>query len=289
MQPYYRFSSVAKINRFLHINRRREDGYHELQSVFQMLDFGDYLQFQITNNNDIQLLTPINGVANEDNLIVKAAYALKPYADNPLGVNIKLEKRLPMGGGLGGGSSNAATVLLALNTLWDINLSTDELAKIGLALGADVPVFVHGYTAFAEGVGEKLTPVTIDNPWFLITVPDVHISTAEIFSHPDLPRNTPILAAEAIDIEQSGNDCEQLVIKLYPEVAKLMAWLLEYAPSRLTGTGACIFSWFNNKESAEAIQQKLPPGTQSFIAKGLDKSPILQELQDCTASTIKSR
>lgn len=273
-----RFSSVAKINRFLHITGQRSDGYHELQTLFQFVDYGDYLSFEVNNTGIINLLTPIEGVHNDDNLIVKAAKAIQ-QGDLTKGVDIRLEKHLPMGGGLGGGSSNAATTLLALNTLWEIGFSTDKLSELGLKLGADVPVFINGITAFAEGVGEKLTPVKIDNPWFLITIPNCSISTAAIFSHKDLPRNTAKLAYNRINIEHSRNDCEKLVIKHYPEVANLMAWLLEYAPSRLTGTGACIFSSFENKQAAEKIQSKLPNGVESFVAKGLSQSPLLTELK----------
>lgn len=276
---FYRFSSVAKINRFLHITGQRDNGYHELQTIFQFLNFGDYLEFKINNSGQIKLLTPIAGVDNEQNLIIKAAKLLQQHCHSSFGVDIKLEKNLPMGGGLGGGSSNAATTLLALNTLWQLNLSISQLSKLGVTLGADVPVFVEAQTAFAEGIGEQLTPVNIDEPWFLVTIPSCSISTAAIFGSKELTRNTKKLTIDRINIDQCCNDCENLVIKLYPEVANLMAWLLEYAPSRLTGTGACIFSSFNDKESAELLQSRLPAGVNSFVAKGLGQSPILAELE----------
>lgn len=275
---FIRFSSVAKINRFLHITGQRSDGYHELQTIFQFLDFGDQLYFKVSHSSEIQLITPIKGVPNESNLIVKAAKALQQYSDTSLGCEIKIDKQLPMGGGLGGGSSNAATTLLALNTLWNLNLNHDELADIGIKLGADVPVFVRGFNAFAEGVGEKLSPISLDCPWFLITIPTCSISTAEIFSDPDLPRNTALIDTKSINIEKYHNDCEKLVIKRYPEVANLMSWLLEYAPSRLTGTGACIFSTFRDEKSAQKIQSKLPKGVNSFVARGLVQSPIINEI-----------
>ncbi|WP_248289561.1 4-(cytidine 5'-diphospho)-2-C-methyl-D-erythritol kinase [Thalassotalea sp. Y01] len=276
---FIRFSSVAKINRFLHITGRRQDGYHELQSVFQFLNFGDFLEYKVTQTGNINLLTPIAGVDNDSNLIVKAANALKPFASVDLGVDIKLEKNLPMGGGLGGGSSNAATTLLALNALWKLDLDQQTLINIGVKLGADVPVFIKGVTAFAEGIGEKLQPFHCDQPWFLVTIPGVEISTASVFTHKDLPRSTAKHTIEEIDIDQCVNDCEALVRKLYPEVEKLMAWLLEYAPSRLTGTGACIFSTFSDKKSAEQLQAKLPKGVKSFVAQGLTQTPTLHELQ----------
>ena len=275
---YKSFSSVAKINRFLHITGQRDNGYHDLQTIFQFLDFGDTLAFCVTKSSDIDLVTPIAGVANDDNLIVKAAKAVQQYANIKEGVKIKLQKQLPMGGGLGGGSSNAATTLLALNKLWQANISNQELQQIGLTLGADVPVFVNGYTAFAEGVGEHLTPVDIDAPWFLITIPNCSISTAAIFTSPLLPRNTPKVNIANIDLQSWQNDCENLVIKLYTEVAKLRGKLLEYAPSRLTGTGACLFSICDSKQHAEYVQSKLPKGVKSFVAKGLAVSPILAEL-----------
>lgn len=276
---FHKFSAVAKINRFLHITGRRADGYHQLQTIFQFLDFGDTLEFKVTNNGKIDLITPIAGVPNDSNLIVKAAKVLQAVTTCSFGAEIKLSKNLPMGGGLGGGSSNAATTLLALNKLWGLNLNTDQLLAIAIKLGADVPVFIKGESAFAQGVGEQLTKVDIDQPWFLITIPSCSISTEAIFTAADLPRNTPVMAINDINIEQCHNDCENLVIKLYPEVANLMAWLLEYAPSRLTGTGACIFSSFMDKKSAEDLQSKLPKGVNSFVAKGLNRSPVLNELQ----------
>lgn len=277
---FHRFSSVAKINRFLHITGVRENGYHELQTIFQFLDVGDYLDFRVNNSGVIKLLTPIAGVDNSSNLIVKAAKALQKYSGCSLGVDIKLIKNLPMGGGLGGGSSNAATTLLVLNQLWQVNVTTEVLADLGLSLGADVPVFVRGCSAFAQGVGEDLTPIDVDTPWFLVTIPNVSISTQAIFSNSDLPRNTPKINIKNININDCHNDCEALVIKLYPEVAKLMAWLLEYAPSRLTGTGACIFSTFSDKKAAEYVQTLLPNDIKSFVARGLNQLPTIAELKN---------
>ncbi|MDN3651571.1 4-(cytidine 5'-diphospho)-2-C-methyl-D-erythritol kinase [Thalassotalea ponticola] len=275
----YTFSSVAKINRFLHITGQRANGYHELQSVFQFLNYGDTLHFRPNQSGEIALTTPIDGVDHEQNLIVKAARALKQHTVSSVGVDISIDKRLPMGGGLGGGSSNAATTLLALNKLWQLNLSQRALIDIGVTLGADVPVFIYGETVFAQGIGELLTPYKTDTPWFLVTIPDVSISTATVFQHPELPRNHQPLNINDFDIEQCVNDCEPLVRKLYPEVEKLLAWLLEYAPSRLTGTGACIFTRFDSQAEALRLQDKLPPGVKSFVAQGLDRSPILDELE----------
>ena len=273
-QTYFVFPSPAKLNLFLHINKQRDDGYHELQTLFQFLDYGDEITIEITKTNTIELANKVEGVATKDNLIYKAANMLLPLKNNTLGANIGITKVLPMGGGLGGGSSNAATVLLALNKLWGINLSTKKLAGLGLSLGADVPVFVEGYAAFADGVGEQLQPATPDEPWYLVSKPNCSISTAEVFQSKDLPRTTPKLTFYDIDLSKVHNDCEKMVIKHYPEVANLLAWLVEYAPSRMTGTGACIFSRFDSKQEACRIQSLLPDGVTSFVAKGLNQSPV---------------
>lgn len=268
------FPSPAKLNLFLHITGQRANGYHDLQTVFQFIDLYDDIHIRTTEKSDIELLTPIAGVANKDNLIVKAAELLKKSSGCSLGAEIKIDKILPMGGGLGGGSSNAATILLALNALWQTNLSLAELAKLGLTLGADVPIFIHGYAAFAEGIGEHLTPVSPTEYWYLITRPDCSISTAEVFQSEGLTRNTPKISVDNFDIDLCHNDCQTLVIKHYPKVAKLLAWLVEYAPSRMTGTGACIFSRFPTENEARLIQSQLPDDVSSFVAKGLNQSPL---------------
>lgn len=273
------FSSPAKLNLFLHIVGRRPDGYHELETLFQFIDHSDTLAIRVTDSSDINLLTPIEGVAQQDNLIFKAAKILQDKTHCRLGAEIKVTKILPMGGGLGGGSSNAATVLMALNILWDCQLTQTELAELGVTLGADVPIFIHGYSAFAQGIGEKLTPKNPKEYWYLVSKPDCSISTAKIFSDKDLPRNTPKITTSEVDSENCHNDCQTLVIKRYPKVANLLSWLLEYAPSRMTGTGACIFSHFNSKAEALLIQSKLPLEVESFVAKGVNNSPLLAELE----------
>lgn len=275
----YHFPSPAKLNLFLHITGQRADGYHNLQTVFQFLDYGDELIIKPTTENTINLLTPFPGVKAEDNLIVKAANMLKKHANYFGGANIEINKVLPMGGGLGGGSSNAATVLLALNKLWQLNYSVETLAELGLSLGADVPIFVHGFAAFAEGVGEKLTPVQPEEYWYLITKPNLSISTQAVFTAKDLPRNTPVIDINQWHIDQCHNDCQTWVTKHHPEVANLLAWLVEYAPSRMTGTGACIFSRFSTEQEACNIQKKLPKGTFSFVAKGVNKSPLIAAIE----------
>ncbi len=273
------FPAPAKINLFLHILGQRKDGYHNLETLFQFVDHSDTLTLTVTDKPEIELLTPITDVKNEDNLIIKAANLLKNKTNTPFGVRISISKVLPMGGGLGGGSSNAATILVALNILWQCNLAKQSLAEIGLSLGADVPIFIHGFSAFAQGVGEQLSAVQPNEDWYLITKPECSISTQQVFTSVDLPRNTLKLPAKTLETkdfitEKFHNDCQTLVIKHYPEVAKLLAWLLEYAPSRMTGTGACIFTRFSSQEEALALQEKIPNGISSFVARGLNKSPL---------------
>lgn len=296
----FTFPSPAKLNLFLHVVGQRSDGYHELETLFQFLDYSDTIEIIVTEATDILLLTPIQGVQNDDNLIVKAARLLqgecrlqKTNPLNILGAQIRINKKLPMGGGLGGGSSNAATVLVALNMLWQCDLSTAQLAELGLKLGADVPIFIHGFSAFAQGVGERLTAVKPDECWYLVCKPQVSISTASVFSSPDLPRNTTRIICndfnttytdkDLFDNSKYHNDCQTMVIKHYDEVAKLLAWLIEYAPSRMTGTGACVFSRFSSEHEANQLQKKLPPGIDSFVAQGLNKSPLISVI-----NTIKS-
>ncbi|NDV91041.1 4-(cytidine 5'-diphospho)-2-C-methyl-D-erythritol kinase [Alteromonas sp. 345S023] len=272
--------SPAKLNLFLHILGKYDNGYHQLESLFQMLDYGDRLAFETNETGDIAMALPMAGVKDEDNLIIRAAKLLAAHSKCNKGAKITIDKRLPMGGGIGGGSSNAATTLVALNTLWDTQLSVDELATLGLQLGADVPIFVRGETAFAGGVGERITSAPQPEQWFLVATPNVHISTAEVFSAADLPRNTPSMRWENYNFEKTRNDCQQLVANRYPEVAKLLQWLVHYAPSRMTGTGASVFAVFCDQASANDVQAKLPASTKSFVAKGVNRSPLLQKLEE---------
>ena len=271
--------SPAKLNLFLHILGRYDNGYHKLQSLFQMLDYGDKLAFDINHTGTIAMSTPLKGVKDEDNLIIRAAKLLAAQTKTKLGALISLEKCLPMGGGIGGGSSNAATTLVALNALWGTRLSVHQLADIGLQLGADVPIFVRGETAFAEGVGEQITPAPQPEQWFLVANPNVHISTGEIFTAQELTRNTPSIDWADYKFEETRNDCQQLVVNRYPEVAKLLQWLVHYAPSRMTGTGACVFAPFSDESLANDVQGKLPSSWQSFVAKGVNRSPLLEKLE----------
>ncbi|MCK8071974.1 MULTISPECIES: 4-(cytidine 5'-diphospho)-2-C-methyl-D-erythritol kinase [Vibrio] len=273
--------SPAKLNLFLYITGRRDNGYHELQTLFQFVDFGDELTVTANSETSSITITPeIPGVALEDNLIWKAATALQQYTSTSFGADIELKKVLPMGGGIGGGSSNAATVLVALNYLWQLNLSDDQLAEIGLKLGADVPVFVRGHAAFAEGVGEQLQPANPDEKWYLVAKPQASIATVDIFTHSELTRNTPKRALSTLLEQEYVNDCEKIVRMLYPEVDKQLSWLLQYAPSRLTGTGSCVFAEFNSKKEAELVREQLPDTVSAFVAKGRNISPLKETLAE---------
>ena len=276
--------SPAKLNLFLYITGQRADGYHTLQTLFQFLDYGDTIDIAPRSDGEIHLLTPVEGVAHEGNLIVRAAHLLMKAASesNRLpkgsGADISIDKRLPMGGGLGGGSSNAATVLVALNHLWQCGLSVDELAALGLTLGADVPVFVRGHAAFAEGVGEILTPVEPEEKWYLVAHPGVSIPTPVIFNDPDLPRNTPKRSIKTLLKCEFGNDCEVIARKRFREVDAALSWLLEYAPSRLTGTGACVFAEFDTESRARQVLEQAPEWLKGFVAKGVNLSPLHRAL-----------
>lgn len=279
-----RWPSPAKLNLFLYITGQRADGYHELQTLFQFLDYGDTLTIEPRQDGQLRLLTPLEGVPDEENLIIRAARLLAKTAAQThrlaegSGADISIEKRLPMGGGLGGGSSNAATVLVALNHLWQCGLSEDELATIGLTLGADVPVFVRGHAAFAEGVGEQLTPIDVAEKWYLVVHPGVSIPTPVIFKDPDLPRNTPKRSIDTLLKCEFGNDCEVIARKRFREVDATLSWLLEYAPSRLTGTGACVFAEFDTELAARQVLEQAPEWFNGFVAKGVNLSPLHQSM-----------
>ncbi|MCS2147540.1 4-(cytidine 5'-diphospho)-2-C-methyl-D-erythritol kinase [Scandinavium manionii] len=276
-----RWPSPAKLNLFLYITGQRADGYHTLQTLFQFLDYGDTITIDVRYDGELRLLTPVDGVPNDENLIIRAARMLMRAAAESgrlpegAGADISIDKRLPMGGGLGGGSSNAATVLVALNHLWGCGLSVDELATMGLALGADVPVFVRGHAAFAEGVGEVLTPVTVPEKWYLVAHPGVSIPTPVIFSDPELPRNSPHRSIETLLKCEFSNDCEVIARKRFRKVDAALSWLLEYAPSRLTGTGACVFAEFDTESAARQVLEQAPEWLQGFIARGVNISPLM--------------
>ncbi|NPE53318.1 4-(cytidine 5'-diphospho)-2-C-methyl-D-erythritol kinase [Dickeya dadantii] len=284
-----RWPSPAKLNLFLYITGRRPDGYHNLQTLFQFLDYGDTLTITPRQDQQIVLLTPLPGVPDEQNLAVHAARQLQDHcrqAGLPFaGADISVDKRLPMGGGLGGGSSNAATVLVALNQLWGSRIPVDTLAALGLKLGADVPVFVHGHAAFAEGVGERLTPASPPEKWYLVVHPGVSIPTPLIFADPDLTRDTPVRPLSQLLTQTFSNDCEAVARKRFREVEERLLWLLEYAPSRLTGTGACVFAEFDTESAARQVLNRAPEGLHGFVARGVNVSPLQRRLsgqfKDC--------
>lgn len=270
--------SPAKLNLFLYITNKRSNGYHDLQTLFQFLDFGDEIEIAVTPTPKIELLNEVDGVATEDNLIYRAATLLQKTTACTQGAKIFVRKNLPMGGGVGGGSSNAATVLVGLNQLWQTGLSLEKLAELGLTLGADVPIFVRGQAAFAEGVGEILTPCELQEKWYVVLKPDVSISTAAVFQDPNLPRNTPKRPLAELLSQPFANDCEKVVRDHYSEVEDLIQELLKYAPFRLTGTGACIFAEFNSQAEANAVFASKPQNVFGFVAQGKNISPLHQQL-----------
>lgn len=264
----------GKINLFLHIIGRRSDGYHELQTVFQFLDYADRIRLEARDDGEIRRLQGPPGVTPEDDLSVRAARALQSLTGVSRGVDIGIDKLLPLGGGLGGGSSDAATVLVALNRLWRLDLDVAQLAALGLSLGADVPVFVHGVAAWAEGVGERLTPIEPAERWALVIHPGCAVSTREVFTHPDLTRDTPPIRMHAFSSLAYRNDCEVVVRRLYPEVGRAISWLEQFGEARLTGTGACVYLLLETWQDASRISAQVPPCWHWFIARTLNRSPL---------------
>lgn len=271
------FSAPAKLNLFLHVVGRKPDGYHLLQTVFRFIDFSDQLSFNVRADGVIKLHTPVSGVPEDSDLCVRAAKLLKQEIHTDQGADIFLQKQIPMGGGLGGGSSDAATTLLALNHLWKLNLDKDRLLGLGLQLGADVPVFIFGNNAFAEGIGEKLAAIDLPAAWYLVLVPPVQVSTAEIFASKELTRNTLPIKIPPFSVWQGHNDLEAVVCQRYPEVSRCLEWLkqLEHTTiSRMSGSGSCVFAEFATEEDAQVAFKQLPANMKGFIAKGLDRHPL---------------
>ena len=271
----------AKLNLFLHITARREDGFHLLQTVFQFLDYGDELSFCTTETGDIQRLVGNEQVPLEQDLIYRAARLLQQHCAISQGVQVSIEKRLPMGGGLGGGSSDAATTLVALNRLWKCGLDKTALAGLGLQLGADVPVFVYGQAAWAEGVGEQFQHLPdLPEPWYVVLVPGVSVSTAEVFSDSQLNRSCPAITIRDFLAGRAGNVCEAVVSRRYPEVAAALNALSQYGAARMTGTGACVFSAFESEQAARQAWTALSADWQGFVARGCNTSPLyIQDIQ----------
>ena len=287
------YPAPAKLNLFLHVVGRRADGYHLLQSVFRLIDRADTVHLELREDRRVVREGDLPGVPEDHDLTVRAARLLQPHAPEGAGVSIRLEKVLPMGGGLGGGSSDAATVLLALNRLWQVNLPRATLQDLALQLGADVPVFVFGQTAFAEGVGEILSPVSAPPAWYLVLMPPVQVPTSAIFAAPELTRNTPPLkiapfsagtghatlhGLQPIDSRSplvGHNDLQSVVISRYPEVARHLEWLAQFGEARMTGSGACVFASFGTEDAARNALRHLPETMRGFVAQGLDRHPLV--------------
>ena len=274
-----RLPAPAKLNLMLRIVGRRQDGYHLLQTVFQFIDVCDWITLRTSADGRVSLKSPLPGVPEASDLTVRAAMALKSAAGVSEGAIIEVEKNLPLGGGLGGGSSDAATTLLGLNRLWRAGLSLNELKDLGLGLGADVPVFIEGHAAWAEGVGEELTPLDLLEPWYVVIVPGCHVATAEVFSHPDLTRNNPPITIRDFFEGHQENHCLPVVRVLYPKVVEAIADISRYAPGRLTGTGACVFAEFESERAAREASAALSPKWTALVARGVNESPLITHLR----------
>jgi len=283
MSNFQTFLAPAKINLFLHITGQRADGYHTLQSVFQLLDFYDIVHIKPTESKEIKRKNNIEGVPESQDLCALAAHALQKATGCKLGCEYSVDKRIPMGGGLGGGSSDAASVLLALNRLWQLNLSRAELIKIGLTLGADVPIFIYGKNAWAEGVGEILTSIDLTTQFYVVLTPQVHVSTAQIFANPTLTKNTkPLKIADfssGVNSNLYKNDLENVVCKEFPAVASTLKWLNQYGQARMSGSGASVFVAVNSLAKANEILAQKPAYVSGFVAKGLNRHPLFELAQ----------
>lgn len=288
-----RFAAPAKLNLFLHIVGRRDDGYHLLQTVFRFIDLCDWIDIKARADGQIRRLTDLPGVPADEDLAIRAARLLQQASGSPLGADIAVEKHIPLGSGLGGGSSDAATVLLALNRLWDTRLSLEALAALGLQLGADVPVFVHGRNAWAEGVGEQLSPIDLPQAWYVVISPAVNVPTAQIFSDPELTRSTnplkitPFSAGPGLD--QIHNDLEPVVRKSFPVVAQALDWLGSHGDARMSGSGASVFLAVATEQQAQAIARRIPPVWRGYAVKGLDRHPLHPALNSVDPFRVGSR
>ena len=279
MSEATRWPAPAKLNLFLHVTGRRADGYHELQTLFQLIDLCDELTISVREDGRIERKAGAAGVAPEEDLSLRAARALKAATAVPYGASISVRKRIPLGGGLGGGSSDAATTLLALNELWACGLSLAELSALARPLGADVPVFIQGSTAWGEGIGERLTPVSVPERWYAIIYPGVAVGTREVFQSAELTRNSPLITIRAFFESGGRNDCEPVVSARSPEVAQALEWLRRSGPAYLTGTGSCVFSACGSAAEAERLAARVPERWRSFVARGLSTSPVHKQLR----------
>ncbi|MBV8911228.1 MAG: 4-(cytidine 5'-diphospho)-2-C-methyl-D-erythritol kinase [Gammaproteobacteria bacterium] len=274
-----RWPAPAKLNLFLHITGRRPDGYHELQTIFQLLDLCDTLTIEAREDGRIERTAGLADIEPETDLTLRAARALKEATGTSYGASIAVTKRIPVGGGLGGGSSDAATALVALNEVWGCGMTLVDLSALALPLGADVPVFVHGFSAWADGIGERLTRIELPERWFLILFPGVGVSTREVFQAPELTRNSPLITIRAFFETGGRNDCEAVVRARSSEVAAAFEWLSRFTQPRLTGTGSCVFGSFARAAEAERLAARVPDRWKSFVARGLSRSPLHEQLR----------
>jgi 4-diphosphocytidyl-2-C-methyl-D-erythritol kinase len=274
----YAWPAPAKLNLLLRIVGRRPDGYHLLQTVFQFIDLSDELYFGLRTDGGIHRANEVPGVSEADDLVIRAARLLQREAGCGLGADIRVEKRIPMGGGLGGGSSDAATTLVALNRLWNCGLDTVHLMQLGLQLGADVPIFIHGHAAWAEGVGERFSEIDPATPVYLLLVPAVHVDTGRVFQDPELTRNSHRITIRDFLAGEQGNDCLDVVRKRYPAIGQAFDWLDKKADARMTGTGACLFAPCASRSEAEALLAERPTGVAAYVVQGMNRSPLLEAL-----------
>jgi 4-diphosphocytidyl-2-C-methyl-D-erythritol kinase len=272
--PAHRFPAPAKLNLMLRVVGRRADGYHLLQTVFRFIDHGDMLAFRLRDDGAITRKNDVAGVPAEDDLCIRAAKLLAQATGTRCGVDITLDKRLPLGAGLGGGSSDAATTLLVLNRLWGVDLTRARLLELALSLGADVPVFVFGENAFAEGIGDQLTPIALPPAWYVVLTPAATVSTARVFAHPELKRASKTITIQSFSAEPALNDLEPVVCREYPDVARHLEWLRQFAPAIMTGSGASVFAGFPTEDAARGVLGRLPGAMKGFVARGLERHPL---------------
>jgi 4-diphosphocytidyl-2-C-methyl-D-erythritol kinase len=273
-EGFQQYPAPGKLNLMLRIVGRREDGYHLLQTVIRFIDYGDTLGLRVRDDANIARVNEVPGIPEETDLAVRAARLLQQAASNRRGVDIVVEKRLPQGGGLGGGSSDAATVLLALNRLWRLDYPRTRLLELALQLGADVPVFVYGENALAEGIGEVLTPLSVPAEWYVVLVPPVQVSTAAAFASPELKRDSKIIRIQSFSVDLAANDLEQPVCQAYAEVARCLQWLRQFGRAVMTGSGACVFAAFGSEHAARSVLAQLPDNMKGFVARGLERHPL---------------
>ena len=269
-------NSPAKLNLMLHITGQREDGYHNLQTAFQFIGLYDELTFEFNDSGAVQRFGDNQDIPEQDDLIIKAARLLKKQTPTSFGVDITIKKHIPIGGGLGGGSSNAATTLMALNKLWGLGLNQAQLQQLGVQLGSDVPIFIFGQSAWAEGVGDLLTPINLPENWFFVLHPQVFVSTGQIFSSKHLTRDSHPIKIRAFLEGEGRNVCEPVACELYPEIQSAIDWLSRFSPARMTGTGACVFAAFDSAEKANTVQSQLPQNWTGYVVQGLNINPVTQ-------------